>query len=409
VGDSHNDNIRIANNQIVSNGGSNLAGAIGLFAGTTNYEVTENDLCGNASTEYGGAISHFGLSDGGSINHNRMWFNRSYDEGGAVFVAGELPTNPNTMTQGSGAVDITHNLMQANLANDDGGAIRLLMVDGKRQNQLRDDRINILNNTIANNVSTHEGGGIALDDSTNVVIANNTIAHNTTTATAATSNGQPAAAGLSTAANSILLQAELDKKYGVNSRPLFSKPTLLNNLFTDNRAGTWSQAGGLQGIGLSADTSPIRLWDIGVAGGLCKPAKTLRTCLTPVSSRFDTSTLNNDNATSLGPPTMGNLVGTAVNFIDDTYRVSVNALPWRGYPQFVGAVLIAVEQPVGLMGDYHLNTGSSAINAGAASTNAVGGPAVSGPAALVSAPGTDIDDQARPFGPGFDIGSDERQ
>jgi hypothetical protein len=409
VGYNANDNIRIAYNRIDKNGGTNLAGGIGIFAGATNYRIDHNTLCANTSAEYGGAISHFGLSNGGSIDHNHIWFNRSYDEGGAVFVGGELPANPNTMTTGAGTVSIRENVMQANLSNDDGGAIRLLMVDGKRRNQTGqnnagsvrffDDRINIVNNTIANNISTHEGGGIALDDSTNVVVANNTIAHNTTTATAITSNGSPAPAGLSTAGNSILLQAELDKRYGVNIRPLFSKPTLFNNLFTDNRAGSWSAATGLSGVGLTGDPGPVRLWDIGLADGLCSGGNSRR-CLTPVRNRLDTSALNAANVTTLA----NNLVGTTVNFIDDTYRVAINALPWRGYPQFVGAVLIAADLPVGQMGNYHLDAGSSAINAGASSTTSVGGVS-----ATVPAPTNDIDDQGRPSGGAYDIGSDERQ
>ena len=202
--------------------------------------------------------------------------------------------------------------MQANLANDDGGGIRLPMVDGKRRSQtgdtgnaarrLFDDRINILNNTIANNISTHEGGGIALDDSTNVVIANNTVAHNTTTATAITSNGEPMPAGLSTTANSFLLQAELDKRYGVNARPLFSKPTLFNNLFTDNRAGSWSAATGLDGVGQTGDPGPLRLWDIGVAEGFCTGNNTRR-CLTPVRNRLDTAALNSSQRDRRSRPT----------------------------------------------------------------------------------------------------------
>ena len=408
VGSNDNDNVRIAFNHIDKNGGTNLAGAVGVFAGASNYRIDHNTLCANNSAEYGGAISHFGLSNGGSIDHNRIWFNRSYDEGGAVFVGSELPANPNTMPQGAGAVDIRENVLQANLSNDDGGAIRLLMVDGRRRSQtgtgsqgqirLYDDRVNILNNTIANNVATHEGAGISLDDSTNVVVANNTIAHNTTTATAITSNGEPAPAGLSTAANSFLLQAELDKRYTANTRPLFSKPTLFNNLFTDNRAGSWSAAGGLQGIGLTGDPNPIRLWDIGLSDGLCNA--TVRRCLSPLSNRFDTSALNNNN--SIASPT--NLIGTAVNFVDDSYRVSINALPWRGYPQMVGAVLVAVDLPIGQMGNYHLDTGSSGIDNGRPSASAIGGPT-----GTVNAPAIDIDDQARPAGGAFDIGSDERQ
>ena len=69
--------------------------------------------------------------------------------------------------------------------------------------------MNVYNNMIVNNVSTHEGGGISLDDAPNVRVFNNTIMKNLTTATAVTSNGQPAPAGLSTSANSDQLQATL--------------------------------------------------------------------------------------------------------------------------------------------------------------------------------------------------------
>ena len=413
IGSNQNDNIRIAFNRIDHNGGTNLAGAVGVFAGATNYRIDHNTLCGNNSAEYGGAISHFGLSNGGKIDHNRIWFNRSYDEGGAVFVGSELPVNPNTMPVGAGAVDITENVMQANLANDDGGAVRLLMVDGRRRSQtgegnqgtirLYDDRINILNNTIANNISTHEGGGIALDDSTNVVVANNTVAHNITTATAMTSTGQPAPAGLSTAGNSFLLQAELDKRYGANTRPLFSKPTLFNNVFTDNRAGSWSLTQGLHGIGQAGDASPINLWDIGLADNLCNNSGAVRSCLSPLNNRFDTTVNNTANIV----PSATNLFGTPVNFVDDTYRVTVNALPWRGYPQFVGAVLVAVDRPIGQMGNYHLAAGAnSPVDNGRASAAAIGGPS-----GTVNAPAIDIDDQARTNNNANpnDIGSDERQ
>ena len=411
IGSNQNDGVRIAYNRIDQNGGTNLAGGVGIFAGATNYRVDHNTLCANNSAEYGGAISHFGLSDGGKIDHNRIWFNRSYDEGGAVFVGSELPTNPNTMPTGAGRVDITENVMQANVANDDGGAIRLLMVDGRRRSQTNatgngaltffDDRINILNNTIANNVSTHEGGGIALDDSTNVVVANNTVAHNITTATAMTSTGIPAPAGLSTAGNSTLLQAEVDKKYPGNTRALFSKPTLFNNVFTDNRAGSWSLSQGLHGIGQDGDASPINYWDIGLADGLCNGSSNVRRCLSPLNTMFDNTSNNTSNV--VASPT--NIVGGAVNFVDDTYRVTLNALPWRGYPQFVGAILVAVDRPIGQMGNYHLAAGTNvAVNGGRASAATVGGPS-----STQAAPAIDIDDQARPSGGAFDIGSDERQ
>ncbi len=53
VTDHHNENVAIAHNRVLANGGTNLAGAIGLFAGSDNYEVDHNDICGNFSAEYG--------------------------------------------------------------------------------------------------------------------------------------------------------------------------------------------------------------------------------------------------------------------------------------------------------------------------------------------------------------------
>ena len=69
--------------------------------------------------------------------------------------------------------------------------------------------MNVYNNFIVNNVSTHEGGGMSLNDAPNVRFFNNTVMKNLTTATAVTSNGIPAPAGLSTSQNSALLQATL--------------------------------------------------------------------------------------------------------------------------------------------------------------------------------------------------------
>ena len=130
-----NGNIRIANNQIIASGGTNLAGGIGIFNGADNYEIARNEICGNFSAEYGGGISHFGRSSGGRIHHNRIYFNASYDEGAGIMIAGQLPSPKNFpnlpvaagRTHGSGAVTIDANVIQSNLSNDDGGGIRLLM------------------------------------------------------------------------------------------------------------------------------------------------------------------------------------------------------------------------------------------------------------------------------------------
>ena len=249
--DHQNDNMTISNNRILANGGTNLAGAIGLFNGTQNYVVSYNDICGNFSAEYGGGISHYGYSAGGAIHHNRIYFNRSYDEGGGIMIAGELPVDPDMLSVGAGPVNIYNNLIQANLGNDDGGGLRFLMAGNFTYN--------VYNNFIANNISTHEGGGISLNDTPNVRIYNNTIVKNLTTATATTSNGQAAPAGLSSSRNSVLLQATLP-----SGAPAFSNPVLFNNIFWDNRAGSWT-GGGVAGIGQAGDPNPVYYWDLGVA------------------------------------------------------------------------------------------------------------------------------------------------
>ena len=360
---NHNENIRLANNRIMLNGGTNLAGALGLFAGADNYEVAYNDFCGNFSAEYGGGLTVYGYSPNGSIHHNRIYFNRSYDEGGGIMIAGELPANPAELSPGSGPADIYNNLIQANMANDDGGGLRFLMAGNFP--------FNVYNNMIVNNVSTHEGGGIGINDAPDVRIFNNTIMKNLTTATAATSNGFPAPAGVSTSENSALLQATLP-----GGSPIFSDPLLFNNIFWDNRAGTLA-LGTVTGLGLAGDPSPIDYWDMGVADyvGLLSPTNSV--LQTTTGTIVDGSNVLSD-PTVLAP-----------------YDVSVAFNAWRTNPNFIGAILVAVEVPVNLMGDYHIPSTSSAVGVGAASKGGI------------NAPAFDFDDEARPTDGTYESGADE--
>jgi hypothetical protein len=348
--DNQNDNIRIAHNRIIANGGTNLAGAIGVFTGANGYEIAYNDLCGNFSAEYGGAISHYGRSPNGAIHHNRIYFNQSYDEGGGIMLAGALPVPPATVSAGTGRVSVYNNLIQSNLGNDDGGGIRVLNANG--------NRIDIYNNFIVNNISTDEGGGIALDTATNVRVYNNTIMKNITTATAATSDGTAKPAGLSTVANS-------------------PNPVLFNNIFWDNRAGAWNGVT-VGGIGLAGDPDPINLWDVGVVGG---------GNLSPTNSILNVGTGANPSGT--------NLVGVDP-LVAAMYDTSVAVFPWRTNPNFVQAAIVAVDLPVNLLGNYHATGGSPAIDLGAASKGAT------------SAPCFDFDGDGRPNGGGFDAGADEQ-
>ncbi len=380
-----NDNIRIANNRLIANGGTNLAGGVGIFTGADNYEIANNDICGNYSAEYGGGISHFGLSPNGKIHDNRIYFNNSYDEGGGIMIAGELPANPTQFSAGSGSVDIYNNMIQANLANDDGGGIRFL--------QAGNFPINIYNNMIVNNVSTHEGGGIALDDATNVRIYNNTIMKNITTATAATSNGLPAPAGISSGGNSSQLQALLP-----GGSPAFSKPLLFNNILWDNRAGTFNGVT-LVGLGLAGDPNPINNWDMGVADGIG--------VMSPTYSILQVTT-GTDVTVGPGPTftVSGNNIIANPN-VKSVYDLSVQAFPWRGNARFVGVTLLAVEAPANLLGDYHLKSNSPAIGKGVNRKQIPG----SNPAVFVNAPLFDFDRELRvsliPLDNKYDIGADE--
>jgi len=363
---NHNEGVRIAWNRIISNGGTNLAGGIGLFAGADGYEVDHNDVCGNFSAEYGGGVSHYGLSPGGKIHHNRIWFNRSYDEGGGVMIAGALPADPGTLSTGAGAVDLYANRIQANMSNDDGGGLRFL--------QAGNFPMNVFNNFIVNNVSTHEGGGVSLNDAPNVRFFNNTVMKNLTTATALTAPaGVRAPAGLATSQNSVQLQASLPA-----GSPTFSNPVLFNNVFWDNRAGT-RNGGNVTGIGL-AGPGDVDPWDLGVADNLAQ-------LLAPTNSILQVAT-----GTTTSPT---NIVGVDPAVVS-SYDVSVSLAVWRTNPAFAGAILVALDLPPNLMGDYHLTAASPAVSLGA---TAKGG---------VNAPATDVDDQARPAGGGLDAGADEQ-
>jgi len=368
----HNENVTISRNRIINNAGTNLAGGVGLFAGSDGYEVAHNDICGNYSLEYGGGLSVYGRSPGGKIHHNRIYFNESTDEGGGIMLAGALPANPDDLSTGTGSVDVDSNLIQANLSNDDGGGIRFLQAGGAGGT----DEMNVVNNIIVNNVSSHEGGGISLNDAPNVRVFNNTIMKNLTTATAVTSNGQPAPAGLSTSENSLQLQATLP-----GSAPTFSDPVLFNNIFWDNRAGT--RAGTtVTGLGIAGDATPIEHWDLGMFD-------------TPGSLSPTSSVIQQDAGQHPYDTDASN--SSAAPQVSATYDVSVNFAIWRQNPAFVDAVLVATELPVDQMGDYHLSgcPGSPACELGASSK------------AGVNAPATDIDGDTRPGGAGYDAGADE--
>ena len=363
---SHNTGVKILSNRIIHNAGTNLAGGIGLFYGSDDYEVANNDICGNFSAEYGGGVSVYGLSPNGSIHDNKIRFDQSYDEGGGVMIAGELPADPTVLSTGAGAQNVYNNMIQANLSNDDGGGIRFL--------QAGNFPMNVYNNMLVNNVSTHEGGGIAIDDAPNVRFFNNTVMKNVTTATAVTSNGLPAPAGLSTGTNSAPLQATLG-----TGASLFSNPVLFNNIFWDNRAGTYV-GGKVAGIGAAGDTGAVNNWDLGLTDNT--------TLLAPTNSIVQQTTGSHPYTASATNRTTDPVVVTP-------YDIGLSFSVWRNNPKFIGSTLVLADLSA-VKGDYHLKAITSpANNIGAASK-----------AGIAAAP-NDIDNQTRPQGGAYDAGADE--
>ncbi len=180
-----------------------------------------------------------------------------------MIIAGEPPTSLTTFGAGAGPVNIYNNLIEANLANDDGGGLRFLTAGNFPYN--------VYNNMIVNNISTHEGGGVAIDNAPNVRFFNNTVMKNLTTATAATSNGLPAPAGLSTALNNDFLQpapagrlAALQQPAPVQQHLLGQPGGHLGRRATSSASAAWSGQNGVQ----VPDPTPINHWDMGVPGTL---------------------------------------------------------------------------------------------------------------------------------------------
>jgi hypothetical protein len=430
-GASHNYNTAISHNQIAFNGGTNLAGAVGLFSDSNNYSVDHNTFCMNASLEYGGAVSHFGFSPGGSISYNQMLLNTAVDEGGAITVASEPAfrvvggtqvADPAGMTEGTGAVSIDHNYMGINIAQDDGGAVRLMGTTGKgvqtRVNVACTPTkpctnglspITITNNMITNNISSHEGGGISMNDAPLVNIVNNTFAGNLTTATATTSNGAPAPAGISSGTNSAGLTALLNTSAfrhqvpdwmcttaagQINNCnptwPAFSSPLIENDIFYDNRAGSWTPSGVAQ-LGLPGDTSAINRWDVGsVDGGA---SLRVRYSLIYSDPAAPTQTWANDGNNKIDPG-----MTTLPGFVSP-YNVCSHYPPlpseqgclmitiqqMRTYFRFRPAAIVSVDLPDNALGDYHLGSTASPAYAMGANPQDLTNPLID-----------DIDGNARP-------------
>jgi hypothetical protein len=410
---SHNHNAMVSHNVFVANGGTNLAGAIGIFDDTNGYSIDHNTFCMNLSAEYGGAISHFGYSPNGKISYNRIFLNTAYDEGGAITIASEpafsvvsatAVPDPKGFTNGTGAVSVDHNYIGDNLAQDDGGAMRVMGTAGTKGLS----PISITNNVITNNVSAHEGGAISMADAPVVDIVNNTIAHNVTTATATTSDGNPAPAGIAVDINSAGLNALLATQYAgqvpswmqLSTWPRFSNARIENDILWYNRAGSWAGAAGVAGIGMPGDTTALNFWDVGSSDAAV--LLTVRSSVIGSSPTASNQQYLDGGGNVIGaPPTNGlcsNVVtdpnscaAPAYNLpnLVNPYATILSIVQQRTYFRFRPAAIISVDLPANLfdISSYRIGGSSPAQNLG---FNPVGVSVV---------PHTDIEDRPRPHAP----------
>jgi hypothetical protein len=349
---NHNYNVRMANDRILGNGGLTRSGGIGIFYGSNNYDVAGSIFCSNFGVEYGAGISHWGLSPGGSIHDNRVFYNDAVDSGAGIAVQTELPvgadcTSPDaTITtcrgDGSGAVNIDRNLIQGNYSGDDGGGI--FLADAFTQ------PVNIRNNMVVDNGASDLGGAITLDDSANVRIVNNSVANNVSTAASENSAiGVPHAAGLGSEANEPLFQATLPA-----GAPDFSNPTaLFNNIFWNNDAMTLSQFG-----------PGATLVDAGFIDFEVRGTTNNADTFTP---RYSTLTngqiLGPDGVQRAVPGGQGNRVGEDPLFVAP-FTLELTVSGSRLDPQAAAVTITGGDPPLGLSGDYHLQTTSPAVDRG---------------------------------------------
>jgi hypothetical protein len=405
-GDDFNLDINIHNNEVLQNGGIDGAGGgIALYAGSTDYQVTENRVCGNYTSGDGGGIGHFGESNNGLIANNEVTFNQSFNQGlsksgGGIVIAGRQPLLATDLSDGSGQVTIDSNLIQGNNSGSgDGGGIRLERIDGNgingNPNNYNDNLITIINNMIVNNVAGMAGGGISIQDAIKVNIFNNTIANNDSTATAGEafmpgspniSTAQPA--GVVSRAHSALFETD-----GLpNGNPWdpyrdYSRPVMANNIIWHNRSFHFEISLTDPSVfGLVPDPATPNYDDLGVvgfAGGTITSASSILTGDAGADPAFIDEYVNVGRKESIIIPEVKTSIVTAVAFDEGGNFIDVH----------YGPLTMDVGNDGTRDSNYHIIGTSTAIDA---ADGAV-------------APANDFDGDGRPLGIADDIGADEAQ
>jgi hypothetical protein len=349
---SNNTNVVIEYNRVVKNGGVFGGGGIAVYAGSTNYQIRNNIISGNLSRWNGGGIAHAGLSNNGVISNNKITFNEVFfgaaigGDAGGIFVGGEA-----AMNDGSGTVTISGNLIQGNLTGaGSGGGIRALYMNGQ---DILDNpgtpanwyALNLFNNIIVNNVAAYAGGGIALQDAARVNIINNTIANNDSTGTSA--NAFAAGAAASTPQGAGIVSNAHTAALATATGQTFSNPVLTNNILWRNRS-----------------FYNDRTLNAGAGGLLANPAGLyvdLRVTGTTVAQTMDPQYCVLSDITGYSDPAKANVAGDP-RFFRDYFNTleSANVLDEAGT-----SITVRFSQ-VKPAGNYHIGPSSQAYSAGVA-------------------------------------------
>jgi len=402
-----NDFINIHNNHIALNGGQGGAGGgVSIYAGSTVYKVDSNYICGNFSAGHGGGIGHLGNSNGGKITNNTVIFNQSFNQGvsvsgGGIFVGGQAPIVPGTLSPGAGNVTVSGNLIQGNLAGaGDGGGIAAQFVNGQdiaraANNESSWRKLTVANNMVVNNVAGMAGGGISLQDVAVSSIANNTVADNASTATAGAAfaagspnESTPQPAGIVSRAHSTLLYNTIGNGPRVSPYKVrYANPALVNNIVWHNRSQYWAINNTVVPATFGLYDNPAGVyWDLAVVGtdGQLNPVSSYFSG--PVGPGFVAESVIGTKGQTIQQAELTTGISTAAAFDEGGNWIDVRfGIGAQGSPALLSPA-----------GNFHLQPGSPAIDLGTLATDV---------------PPTDIDGQPRPALPNTnpDIGADEVQ
>ncbi len=409
-----NTDVVIRYNKIHKNGGFQGAGGIAIGEDSHRYLVENNLITGNFSRFHGGGLAQIGRCDNGMIRKNRIVFNENFfgailqraGDGGGIYIGGDIPGGT-----GSGSVTIDSNLIQGNLAGvGHGGGIRVAYMSAADVLGINDPNIicedsancpspwplftlTITNNIIVNNIAALGGGGISLQDVSRAVIANNTISNNDSTATgllafpAGSLSSAPQIAGIESNPYSSTLQYFWDLaaaqplsgtagkvlEFCIAGHPLedpanpnptdgsclgqpeltYTNPNLQNNIVWHNNSWFFDATvvdpatGALLGALAPNPASPY--WDLGVAGDTAQlnPQHSILSSLSdPAGGGSYSGTNIAGNPGFISPYTNAMEAATVIDELGNNVNV-------RFTPLGVGT------------SDYHINSPSLAINAGA--------------------------------------------